>query len=209
MESQTPARPTATRLPSFVLGYHGCDETLAEDVLSGKKHLPPAENSYDWLGHGIYFWEYSARRAFDWAKTKKKSRPPGDPHPIMTPAVVGAVIDLGICLNLLEQHALDLVGESYKHFKKRCALTGYPLPENIVGKDKVMRNLDCAVIQHLHESMQQSLQHPSFESVRGMFREGKPLYPEAGFYENNHIQICVRNTDCIIGYFRVRKIELR
>jgi hypothetical protein len=57
--------------------------------------------SKDWLGTGIYFWENSARRALDWAKFAKE-------HPKFTrtqvrhPFVVGAIIDLGNCLDLLE-----------------------------------------------------------------------------------------------------------
>jgi hypothetical protein len=41
---------------SFVLGYHGCDKKVGERVLAGER-LKPSENEYDWLGHGIYFWE--------------------------------------------------------------------------------------------------------------------------------------------------------
>ena len=42
-------------LPSFVLGFHGCDRSVGEDVLADKSRLLPSENSYDWLGSGIYF----------------------------------------------------------------------------------------------------------------------------------------------------------
>ena len=33
------------------------------------------------------------------------------------------------------------------------------------------------------------------------FWEGQELYPNAGFREKNHIQICVCNPNCIKGYF--------
>lgn len=33
-----------------VLGYHGCDREVAEQVLSGQSDLRLSENSYDWLG---------------------------------------------------------------------------------------------------------------------------------------------------------------
>jgi hypothetical protein len=59
-------------LPSFVLGYHGCDRDIAEEVLSGKFALAPSKNEYDWLGHGVYFWEHNPRRALEWAKSLKK-----------------------------------------------------------------------------------------------------------------------------------------
>ena len=46
-----------------------------------------------------------------------------------------------------------------------------------------------------------------YDSVRGVFWEGKPLYPNAGFAEKNHIQICVCNPNCIKGYFLPRGID--
>ena len=41
---------------SFVLGFHGCDEVVAEAVLAGKA-FTPSQNRYDWLGSGMYSWE--------------------------------------------------------------------------------------------------------------------------------------------------------
>lgn len=38
---------------------------------------------------------------------------------------------------------------------------------------------------------------------RGVVVEGKRIYPNAGFHEKSHIQVCVRNLRCIKGYFRV------
>jgi hypothetical protein len=67
--------------------------------------------------------------------------------------------------------------------------------------DLLLRHLDCAVIENLH-TVRKELDLDSFDSVRGVFWEGKPLYPNAGFREKNHIQICIRNPDCIRGYFR-------
>lgn len=37
------------------------------DVLTGKQDLRVSRNDYDWLGNGIYFWEDSYQRAFQWA----------------------------------------------------------------------------------------------------------------------------------------------
>jgi len=44
--------------------------------------------------------------------------------------------------------------------------------------------------------------NPAFiDSVRGMFPEGRELYQNAGFKTHNHIQLCIINPNCIIGYF--------
>ena len=79
-----------------VLGYHGCDREVAEQVLSGQSDLRLSENSYDWLGSGIYFWVDSPQRALDWALEAWRGRRIEEPY------IVGAHINLGLCLNFTE-----------------------------------------------------------------------------------------------------------
>ena len=56
------------KLPQIVLGFHGCDKNTFKNVIIKGQHLKNSNNNYDWLGHGIYFWENSYVRALDWAK---------------------------------------------------------------------------------------------------------------------------------------------
>jgi hypothetical protein len=37
-------------LPSYALGFHGCDAAIAERIFAGKAHLKSSENDFDWLG---------------------------------------------------------------------------------------------------------------------------------------------------------------
>ena len=78
------------------------------------------------------------------------------------------------------------------------------LPQNKKTKgtsDILLRNLDCAVIEQIHDyNKQNNLQE--YDSVRGVFTEGVAPYPGSAFYEKTHIQICIRNPNCIKGYFR-------
>jgi hypothetical protein len=69
-------------------------------------------------------------------------------------------------------------------------------------KRLLLRYLDCAVVEMLH-TIQAEDGLASFQTVRGAFLEGSPIYPGAGVRERNHIQICVRELRCIKGYFRV------
>ena len=68
------------------------------------------------------------------------------------------------------------------------------------GDDKILRYLDCAVIEYLHYFNSISDLQP-YDSVKTAFLEGNPLYPGAGFREKTHVQICVRNPNCIKGFF--------
>ena len=187
-------------LPSFVLGFHGCDKEIAEEIFAGKSVLKPSTNEWDWLGHGVYFWENNPQRALEYAKeVQLRSGKVGDPE------VVGAVIDLRNCLNFLESNSIQLLKEAYGLYVDSCSEEGItPAQNRNVGDntDLLLRNLDCAVIQMLHAYRDFS-QRPAFDSVRGMFMEGVPLYEKAGVHDKNHIQLCVRNPNCIKGYFRV------
>ena len=182
---------------NLVLGYHGCEEAIAERILAGAEKLRPSEKPYDWLGHGAYFWEGSPARAMDWAVDRKLSRP----------AVLGAVIELGNCLDLDQAEALGLVREAYNHLRRSHETHGFPLPVNTGDKDLKKRHLDCAVIEFLHQVQKEEARHPPFDTIRGFFIEGEPLYENAGFRKLDHVQICVRNDRCIRGFFRVRKPE--
>lgn len=105
----------------FVLGYHGCDRLIINDVLTGKQALRVSRNDYDWLGNGIYFWEDSYQRAFQWALQSKR---------ITHPGVIGAVINLGHCLNLLDVEHLETVRIAYHTLKRTAIQAETPMPVN-------------------------------------------------------------------------------
>jgi hypothetical protein len=125
---------------------------------------------------------------------------------IRHPAVIGAVIDLGYCLNLIESENLQLLKAGYETLVSASETYQTRLPRN--SGNLLLRHLDCAVLETVH-SLQEQSQAKSFDSVRGVFWEGTDLYPNAGFKEKNHIQICVRNPNCIKGLFRVRRPNRR
>lgn len=183
--------------PSFILGFHGCDKSVGEDILSGKKtHLNASEKAWDWLGKGIYFWEGSVARALEWAQDRKLQ------GTIKEPFVLGAVIDLRHCLDLFDREAMRLVTAAHEAAVETLKLDGKPIPVNS-GRtpDQANRKLDCLVLNTLHK-MRKDLKQPAFDSVRGPFLEGDRIYEGAGFRSHSHIQICVCTPDCIKGYFR-------
>jgi hypothetical protein len=42
-----------TSRTGLILGFHGTDQSIVDDVLNGKGDLKERDNVYDWLGHGI------------------------------------------------------------------------------------------------------------------------------------------------------------
>lgn len=189
-------------LPSFVLGFHGCDRAVGEAVLAGD-HLRSSENDWDWLGAGVYFWENSPHRALSYAQmlrqlTKQTKGTINDPF------VIGAIIDPGLCLNLSDEGALFELRGAYEIL---AASVEDPmmLPRNVAGYssdiDAIKRHLDCAVFETLH-AWRENEALSSYHTVRSPFQEGSSLYPGSGFNEKSHVQICVRDPSHIKGYFR-------
>lgn len=94
--------------PTLVLGFHGCDSSVGKTLVDGAASFQASENEYDWLGRGMYFWENSEHRAKEWAKRGHKN------GQVKKPCVVGAVIDLGFCLNLVDHFHLKILEETVK-----------------------------------------------------------------------------------------------
>jgi hypothetical protein len=189
-----------------VIGYHGCDEQVAADMLAGKGRLEFSQNDYDWLGKGIYFWEHGPTRAQEWAHSR-----PGTGARIKNPSVIGAIIQLGNCFDLLDVRNTTLLRESFPHFKAFIQSNGLRMPENkslgtVGDNDQVLRYLDCAFLNWLVD-YNTGGRHRSFDTIRCLFSEGEPAFDGSRIMLKSHIQIAVRNPDCILGYFRPAKRE--
>lgn len=193
---------------AIILGYHGCDRPTAQLLLGGSP-FEPSNRPYDWLGTGSYFWESDIQRAHDWALERRPK----------SPCVVGAVIDLGNCLDLTQQSAILAVKRAYRSYVKLQTETNQPIAENkaatgTLPEDRVLRLLDRAVIDHLHTIYKKSSERTQgrvreFDTVRALFPEGEELYENAGFREKTHIQIAVRKPEQVLGVFRIPAWRLR
>lgn len=186
-----------------MLGYHGCDQEVADAILVGKSTLNKSTNDYDWLGHGIYFWEANPLRGLEYARELADLR--RGPR-IRKPCVIGAVIDLGLCLDTTSAAAIAQVQEAHRQLVKVAEAADRPLPAN--SGDMLRRSLDCAVIEYLH-TIRESNGDTPLDSVRGVFTEGQPIYPTSGFMRKTHVQICVRTQENIKGVFRVDQRYLK
>jgi hypothetical protein len=200
--------------PNLILGFHGCDVSIRDRLLNQPDEIVFSKEKYDWLGHGMYFWENNYERALQWAEDKKKR------GKLEKPAVIGATLFLGYCCDFLDSAYLRILKEYFDGMAESYELIGKKLPENRdlphdKYQDKILRELDCVVIEGMHgEVLLQTendlrekgfSRNKVFDSVRGVFTEGGPVFEGAGILEKSHIQSCIRNPNCIKGFFLPRK----
>ncbi|MBD5184047.1 MAG: hypothetical protein HDS97_04050 [Bacteroidales bacterium] len=186
----------------LTIGFHGCEEEVARKALLNQGELIPSENKYDWLGSGIYFWENDPIRALEFATITKKCS---------NPCVIGAVMNLGYCLDLSTRSGLASIRLVWENIVKSSFEKG-DLKLNKAGRkgengELMLRFLDCYVIEALHKYNVDN-GYEEFDSVRAPFWEGEEIYPTAGFFNKNHIQLCIRNPKCILGYFLPRDLDV-
>jgi hypothetical protein len=108
----------------------------------------------------------------------------------------------------------------YELLKTDLMVSGKTLPRNKNLRqdqyhDLVLRELDCAVIEYLHQKIDEKIIQDQakygfshlkqFDTVRGVFTEGGPAFEGAGIQLKSHIQVCIRNLNCIKGFFIPRQ----
>lgn len=200
--------------PNIIIGFHGCDISVRDKLLNHPDHIEISKKPYDWLGNGLYFWENNLERAWEWANDKAAKKE------IKTPAVIGAVIQLGQCCDFLNSKFTRIVKIYYEAMKEEYSRTGKQLPVNLDAKgdahqDKLIRTLDCATIEFMSKNILEQYKKEMaskgfsetkvFDSVRGAFSEGGPAFDGSGIFIKSHIQICIRNMNCIKGFFIPRE----
>lgn len=181
-----------------VLGYHGCQTPesieFARQLFDGTASASdwiPSTNEYDWLGHGVYFWEHGPLQARKWAGENG--------------TVVGAVIQLGRCFDLTDIRDTLLLKSAYESVNTLYNEEGWTLPQN-EGRELKLRKLDCLVINQYMDDMDRdfgSVDGKShYQTVRCPFEEGDEVFPGSMLKTQTHIQISVRDLSCILGIFR-------
>jgi hypothetical protein len=201
---------------NLIIGFHGCDKYAAETLINNPNTIKISDEPHDWLGHGMYFWENNQARAEQWAIERQQRKGKN----IADAAVIGSVIQLGYCCDLMDSRFTGLLKAYYNLMEEAYKKAGKLLPANKDSpvdphKNKLLRVLDCTVIEYMHARIEEQYEKDKrdmgysdlkiFDSTRGVFTEGGRLYSGAEIFEKSHIQICVRNSNCIKGFFLPRK----
>jgi hypothetical protein len=173
-----------------VIGYHGTHEEIASRLVDGAA-FGSSDNDDDWFGTGTYFWEYAPRQAWWWAeKFKKYDRP----------AVVGAIIRLGHCFDLLDPVNVGMLKAFYADATEKWHAEGVQIPRN--GNQH--KKLDCAIFNLLYATQKK----PPIETARAVYvptNSAKRAWKRSWIYDQAHIQICIRNPQNILAVWQVRR----
>lgn len=188
-----------------VVGYHGTGLSAALRLVNRIEPFRVSERNYDWLGRGVYFWEYSPKQALTFAAIrqrqlrKKKAKTVDEQRRATEPlAVVACTIRLGFCLDLTEPATVEYIGSVYTDYTEMMAEAGEPLPQNT----RKYRKLDCQVFEYAYRLLEESSPTSVVETARGIYVPtggDKRVWEGSWISRDTHIQICVRNLSSLLG----------
>ena len=170
-----------------VVGYHGTSSEIADALVEGTPFRESADVD-EWLGTGVYFWEYAPKQAWWWAKRFNK---------ISDPAVVGAMIRLGNCFDLLDSRNIEALQKAKDGMVRLMRREGVKVPEN----KRIYKNLDCAVFNYFYQTVEDE-GGPKIDSARAAYvptESRKRIWRASWIYKDTHIQVCVRNQSNILA----------
>jgi hypothetical protein len=185
-----------------VIGYHGTYLSVAIRLVTRVNEFKLSERDYDWLGKGVYFWEYAPKQALNFAKIrqsqlKKKRNKTFHEQQRATErlAVVACMIRLGFCLDMTEPENVEYVKEIYDSYKD---VVGENLPKN----NRKYRKLDNAVFEYAYKVIEAAAPKQKVDTSRGVYVPtdgGKRIWDGSWISRDTHIQLCVRNMSSILG----------
>lgn len=192
-------------MPHFIdyhrtaVGYHGTRRSVALELVQRLRPFDVSDNPDDWLGHGVYFWEHGPQQAFRWAEQRRQQQ--GWDEPV---AVVASMIRLGRCLDLLDPVNAEWLAGAYDDFVEAKQSRRETVPRNVRSR----KWLDCAVLEHWHAALE-GQGRPPVDTLRAAYFPAtvRRLWPGSWLSHDNHIQLCVRNLNCIVGTWLVEPLE--
>jgi hypothetical protein len=134
----------------------------------------------EWFGKGVYFWEHAFQQAW----------------------VVGAVIRLGRCFDLLDTGNVAILRGVHDRMIADMQAANLEIPVNV----RSHRSLDCAVFNYLYSEFEAAAK--PLDTARAVFVPtgvATRVYKGSWISEETHIQICVRNPNSILAVWHVRE----
>ena len=188
-------------MTKLAIGYHGTTLEVAEKIVNGSTSFDTSVGRGNWLGTGVYFFEAAPYRARFWAKQKCVGTS-------SIPAVISAEIALDGCIDLFDIPAFsDLKHKiaEFESYERRAGLAQVEQPGLCVENGNVFTTAsretdprvrppvdnfrDRAFIDWYVELLRGRGGEP--RSIRGIFLNGKALFPTSFLFAWAHVQIAV------------------
>jgi hypothetical protein len=187
-----PSRQSAFDYDRTLVAFHGTRRFTARKLVAGES-FGVSENDDDWLGHGVYFWEFAPQQAWWWARRRY-----GDDA-----AVVGSLVRLGRCLDLLDPSNTASLRRAREDLERTLHATGRKVPSNANNH----KYLDCAVFNWLFEHLEGGGPIDSCRAVFVPLQAGRMprLWTRSGVFDGAHVQLSVREPRNILAVWPVRK----
>lgn len=176
-----------------IIGYHGTRLSATLDVVNRRADLRPSDGPDEWLGRGVYFWEYGPQQALDWAERRRRDE--GWDEPV---AVLASMIRLGSCLDLLDPQNVEWLATMHERFVRDCIASGKTVPKNVLAR----KWLDCAVLESAVRALDSRPDVRPIDTIRAVYapsRSRDRAYPTSWISRGAHVQIAVRNRRNILG----------
>ncbi|MFO0969415.1 MAG: hypothetical protein U0793_27985 [Gemmataceae bacterium] len=184
-----------------IVGYHGTRLSVAIDIVNRRRRFKYSRNRDDWLGHGVYFWEYAPQQAFWWAQRRARRQKWSEPI-----AILASMIRLGFCFDLLDPYNVKYLKTIHQEFVE----TQHALQRKVPQNANRFKYLDCAVFQYAYAAVEGVSGQP-VHSARAVYvptGEDRRVWTRSWISDNAHIQVCVRNPTCILGTWLYHPLDL-
>ncbi len=188
-----------------VVGYHGTGLAAALRIVNRIEGFRQSRRDFDWLGQGIYFWEYAPEQALRFAKIRqrqyqrKKNPTPEDARRADERlAVVACMIRLGFCFDLLDPANVDYLLSIFAGYGRMKGLANEALPRNT----RKYRRLDCDVFEYAYAWIAETGPKVTVDTTRGVFVPTggeRRVWQGSWVSRDAHIQLCVRNPASLLG----------
>ena len=181
-------------MPLTAIGYHGTTEEAADKLV--RENFQLSENSWEWLGHGVYFWQDAPKRAREWARSWLSLRKKYD-GPV---AVVAAEIDLTDFVDMLDLEGVQRMREVVESFAQQ--------DDGSTRVNEPPKNyLDCAIFNVATKML--SSEGLQVAGYRACCVEGTRLVENSPIYDRSHVQLAVLDQSTILRKWLVKDDEQR
>src|SRR5690606_573814 len=111
-------------------------------------------------------------------------------------AILGSMIRLGFCFDLLDPYNVDELKSFHNRYVEAAVAAGQKVEDNANHR----KFLDCKVFQYAFAAIEAE-EKQGVDSARAVYvpTHGTRVWKRSWISKYAHIQICVRNPDCILG----------